>query len=220
MLDLASQSVRGGCMMILREQDSDVLFRGTGFIVHPEGYLFTAAHILDGTENLMAVAPPTGGYEPLHHETVTPLPVSVVAVDAEHDVALLKLDGGLDIVVPDHLLARREAPPPGRTVLALGYTYGHHQIHNLMGTGAYVSSNVLSRNGTRLIMYDRPAHWGDRGGPLVDGSDGRIVGIVGGTFNPDEAGGTGRPELPSNHAYAIAIEYGIALAEGLGLQVP
>jgi S1-C subfamily serine protease len=67
-------------------------------------------------------------------------------------------------------------------------------------------------------MYDHPALPGDVGGPLVNAADARVVGIIGGPFDPGEVTGTATT-TPAHHAFAISVEYGAALLEAEGVTV-
>ena len=44
---------RGACMMLFHRQETEVIFMGSAFLAHPEGYLLTVAHLLHTTDDLL-----------------------------------------------------------------------------------------------------------------------------------------------------------------------
>lgn len=220
MLEAASRMMRGGCMMVMQRQGEEVVFRGTAFVAHSRGFLLTASDVVRGTSEVMVVPDVShDDFAPLVYPSVTPYTAAVVQVDENRSVALLKLESELNMVVPDSVLGRAEDVVPGNMVLALGYSYGFQRVHGLLGTAAVISSKVRSANETNLILYDRPPLAGDVGGPLVNAADARVVGIIGGPFDPQDVSGdsAGAPHL---HGYAISVEYGAALLAAEGLPGP
>jgi serine protease Do len=213
----------GGTMMLLRREGEEVAFLGTAFLVHPEGYLITVAHILYSHEDLM-VAPRDFGLEfgPMLSETVAPYRAEVVQVDKDHDLALLRFHRDFEIVMPDHVVGVPDLTPPGARTGLLGYPFGFHHIYNLCIQPAVVSAKVLSGNETRLFLVDAVAHEGARGGPLVSIDDGRVIGVVGGRLDPAEVVPSGeRAQEPgyASMSFAISIEYAARLLEAAGLEV-
>lgn len=210
---------RSGCMMLARERGEAIEFLGTAFLVHADGYLLTAAHLVGAMDGLVVVASePSDDFRPMTVERVAAMPVSVTAIDVDRDVALLRIDHRLDIGVPDDFLGSTDAVRQGASVMALGYSFGHHQVHHMMAFDAVVSGKIASGNGTSLILYGAAFHDGDRGGPLVHVQDGHIIGIISGRFKPSElvapVSPDAQPAAAETHvSYAVAIEYGLALME-------
>lgn len=223
MLEAAFQKFSGGCMMVMRQDQELVSFLGTAFLVHNEGYLLTAAHILPANNKVMVVPnSEETGFLPLSLDRVAPLSARVVSTDPDRDVALLKLEGELTITLPDHFLGSTDGLQCGSSVMALGFSFGHQQLHTLVALNGVVSAKVLSRNNSNLILFDRMIHDGDRGGPLVNISDGRVVGILNARFDPikvspDYTADSQTVSATTNMSYAVAIEYGVALMEQEGL---
>ncbi len=228
MLQGISHKFRSGVMMLARSGDETINFIGSAFLVHSGGYLLTAAHLTTEEKDLVVV-PTTYSeeYSPMSFQRVAAMPVQVRQVDVAHDVALLRIEQDIEIGVPDDFLGATQAVRPGASVMSLGYSFGHQQVHSLMGYNAVVSAKIRSRNDTAMLLYDSAFHEGDRGGPLVHVGDGHIIGIVSGRFEPTEivtATSTSTEKLEareSNVSYAIAIEYGLELmqAEGLSSQL-
>lgn len=223
MLQNISRKFRSACMMLMREGDEQLSFLGSAFIVHPAGYLLTAAHLVNKTEGLRIV--PTNfsdDFVPMTFDRVAAVPVSVVGTNTNADVALLKMDQDVSIGVPDDFLGATENVRPGASVMSLGYSFGHEQLHSVMNFEAVVAGKIQSPNTTRLILFDKMVNDGDVGGPLVHVNDGHIVGIISGRFEPAETvrgsdDWDRSPPKDTTVSFAVAIDYGLELmaAEGL-----
>jgi serine protease Do len=217
MLQGVSQKFRGGCLMLVRDDAQQLSFLGTAFLVHAQGYLLTAAHLVHRGEGLHVVPTTSSGdFVPMTFERVAAMPVSVVAIDADHDTALLKIEQDLGIEVPDDFLGSAENVRPGATIMSLGYAFGHEQLHAVITVGGFVSAKIRSPNETGLILFDNMVQDGDTGGPLVHVADGHVVGVISGRFEPQEVvrGNTDwdrRPARDTNISFAVAIDYGVEL---------
>lgn len=219
----------GSCMMLMHPGEEEAHFCGTAFLIHREGYLLTASSCVEDGGELIAVPPSAavssgadGGFEAATLEEVTPIPVRHVAQDSEQGLALLKLIPEMQIMVPAHIMGNPASIPVGSSLMALGFSFGHHRLHNLVGRHATLSSKIQAPDGSRLLLFDAMVRDGDRGGPLVSPIDGRVIGVIMGTFDPVDFW---REEHPDNvsvsHSvsYAASIEYGTALLEAQGVQV-
>jgi serine protease Do len=101
--------------------------------------------------------------------------------------------------------------------MTLGVPFGYYRLHGVAATQAILSGRVKSRTGTNLIIFDRRVQFGDIGGPLVSVADQKVIGVIGGVFDPLELEGHGAPEggvtINSDLSYATSIEYGRVLLE-------
>ena len=226
MLQNLSLKYAGGCMMLVRKKEDSVVFLGTAFLMHDDGYLLTALHLLEGDEDGLMVVPTSDPDEftPISVDRVSAMSVTVSGVDREHNVALLEIDRNLRIKTPDHLGGRTENLGLGTSLLCLGFPFGHDEMHNLTVQSAILSSKGMTRNGTRILLFDSMVYDGSSGGPLVSGDDDRVVGIVMGRFSPVEDGGdfargNRSPSFDTSFSYAVSIEYGLALMENAGLEI-
>ncbi|MBD3671088.1 MAG: trypsin-like peptidase domain-containing protein [Gammaproteobacteria bacterium] len=224
MLQNLSHKFRSGCLMLARKQGESVTFLGTCFLVHREGYLLTAAHLVSDPEGLVAVpTSQTDDFTPFIAERVAAFPVERVGADTVRDVALLRLTQDIEIDVPYDFLGSTGGVRPGASLMSLGYSFGHLQAQTLMGYDSVVAAKVRSSNGTALIFYNSPFHEGDRGGPLIHVADGHIIGIVNGRFDPADFVADGASEYhpldprEANISYAVAIEYGLDLLREIGI---
>lgn len=212
--------------MLVRKRENAVVFLGTAFLMHDDGYLLTAAHLLEEDPAGLMVVPTSNpdDFVPISLDQVSAMSVSVAAVDKIHNVALLEIDRNLRIKTPDHLGGTTENLSIGTSLLSLGFPFGHDEMHNLMAQSAILSSKVRSKNGARLLLFDTMVLDGTAGGPLVNADDGRVIGVVIGRFSPVEDGGDfARGKRLAGYdtqiSYAVSIEYGLALMESVGLEV-
>ena len=218
MLQTVSQRFQGSCMMVMRRSEAEVTFLGSAFLVHPDGYLLTTSRML-GDEGDLVVVPPQAAEEfvPVTREEVAPIPVTVVARDVPHDVALLKLTPDLEINMPEGVLGSSENDPRGAFLMSLGVPFGYYRIHNVVAAQSVLSGRVRSRSGTNMVIFDRRVQFGDIGGPLISVADASVIGVVGGVFDPVEIEGMtpqeGAVRVNSDLSYATAIEYGAKLLE-------
>jgi len=209
---------KNACMMLLRREGEEVTFRGTAFLVHPEGYLLTAAHLITGKLDLMVVpVEESTGFTSVYAETVAPINVEIRQIDRQRDLALLKFSEEIEISMPDHVMGTPDEVPVGNSVACLGFPFGYYSIHNQLIKQAVIGSKILSGNETRIFLFDTMVHDGNRGGPLINIYDGRIIGVVGGRFEPQELmpKHLKRTETPikTDVSYAVSVEHATELME-------
>ena len=133
---------------------------GTGFIVHPDGYIVTNYHVIQSNEKDISVL----DFERKPHNA------TLVGKDEERDLALLKIDGKF---VPIEL-QDSDKVEVGEKVIAIG---------NPLGLSFSVTEGIVSGlkrpgpNGhDEYVQTDVPLNPGNSGGPLID-KEGKIVGI-------------------------------------------
>ena len=221
-----SQKFSGSCFLLVRQREDAVLFLGTAFVIHEDGYLLTTSHLLeDNFEGLMAARPNNPeNFSPLSMDTVPAIPLEVVKVDHKDNTALLKFARNMKIGTPDHLVVGTvDSVLLGSSVLGLGFPFGHRDLHNLAVQSFILSSKVSLKDRTNLFLIDSAIHAGMAGGPLVNRDDGRVIGILTGRFLPLEEGGDfvreDHPDFETSFSYAVSIEYGKKMLEDLGLEI-
>jgi S1-C subfamily serine protease len=134
---------------------------GSGF-VYEEGHVLTAAHVIEGTQEVM-----------IRFADGRQAPGRVVGADSAHDIAVIKVntDG-----VPVAALALDEEPEVGQLAVALGSPWGLEQTVTA-GIVSAVDQAVLGQEGPQaLLQTDASINPGNSGGPLADRS-GRVLGI-------------------------------------------
>ncbi|GAA4487458.1 hypothetical protein GCM10023094_45850 [Rhodococcus olei] len=183
---------------------------GTGILLSPDGLVLTNHHVIDGADDVNAVAMATGaGYD-----------AEVLGYDRFRDVAVLKLVGADTLPVAQ--LGRSADLHLRDPVTAIGNADGGGVPLPAPGVVTGLGESVVARNagvGTRnrltgMIEVDADIRPGDSGGPLVD-AYGRVVGV-------STAGNTGMRPDPTDRAtgtpvpiesYALPIDDAVAIAD-------
>ncbi len=138
---------------------------GSGFIVRPDGYVFTNFHVVEGADKIDVKLRDGRSF-----------PARVVGTDEKTDIAVIKIDAK-DLPVVQ--LGDSDAVRVGQFAFAIGapfkldYTFTYGVISGkarskLLQTGAYSISDYL--------QTDASINPGNSGGPLCD-IDGKVIGM-------------------------------------------
>ena len=134
---------------------------GSGFIVSPDGYILTNAHVIDGANVVTVKLTDKREYT-----------AKVIGSDKQSDVAVLKIDAkDLPIVK----IGNPNQSKVGQWVVAIGSPYG---FDNTVTSGI-ISAKARSLPDETYIPYiqtDVPVNPGNSGGPLFN-LDGEVIGI-------------------------------------------
>jgi len=137
---------------------------GSGFVITPDGYLLTNAHVVAAAKKIEAVF-----IDGTHYEA------SVIGADPSTDLAVIRVFASK---LPYAELGDSSELRAGQLVIAMG---------NPLGFQSTVSSGVISALGRTLrsqmgrlieniIQHTAPLNPGNSGGPLLD-ARGRVIGI-------------------------------------------
>ena len=138
---------------------------GSGFLVRPDGYIFTNFHVLDGADKINVKL--KDGRE---------FPARIVGTDEKTDIAVIKIDAK---ELPVVQLGDSDAVRVGQFAFAIGapfkldYTFTYGVVSGkgrskLFATGGYAISDFL--------QTDASINPGNSGGPLCD-IDGKVIGM-------------------------------------------
>ena len=144
-------------VVLLRRPDG----QGTGFFITDTGVIATNAHVARGEQTLVVVLP-----------TGQQLEGKVVYVDAQMDIALVKVDGNGFRHLP---LADLTTVRQGQTVVAIGNPGEGMPFSVTKGIVSAVGRTPDTTKGT-WIQTDAAINPGNSGGPLLNGY-GEAVGI-------------------------------------------
>ncbi|MBI5493421.1 MAG: Do family serine endopeptidase [Deltaproteobacteria bacterium] len=139
---------------------------GTGFLIHPTGYIVTNAHVVEDAASI----------EVRLLDDDTPRPAKVIGQDSTTDLALIKIDGKDLPVLP---LGDSDALEVGDFVLAIGNPFGlaHSASFGMVSAKGRKEINPSGRSGLYdFIQTDAAINPGNSGGPLVN-LRGEVVGI-------------------------------------------
>jgi serine protease Do len=177
------ESQRGNTGVVIGKQRAI----GSGFVVDPDGYVITNAHVVSGAQVVQIVLPsgnPDGTLRSILSSKTNILPARIVGVSREIDLALLKIDNLKDKLDALPIASYRNLRQ-GEVVLAFGSPEG---LRNTVTFGV-ISSVARQTDPDSPMVYiqtDAPINPGNSGGPLVN-VDGAVVGVN--TFILSQSGG-------------------------------
>jgi serine protease Do len=172
---------RGDVSAVLARQRSV----GSGFVIDPDGYIMTNAHVVSGAQRIEILLPPAnadGSLATALSARMKVLPARIVGITTEIDLALLKVDG---VKLPALPLATYSQLRQGETVFAFGSPGG---LRNTL-THGLISAVARQTDPDSPLIYiqtDAPINPGNSGGPLVN-TRGEVVGVN--TFILSQSGG-------------------------------
>ena len=150
-------------LVLAKNANGETLVSGTAFVVDRSGVLVTALHVVDAASQVVLVLPGS-----------PPLRADVLGINADHDVALLRVSGAPRQDLPPLALSDAGAVRIGDGVVVLGYPLPSPQNPALTVTQGIVSA-LRTQEG--LIQIDAAVNPGDSGGPVLT-LDGRVIGFV------------------------------------------
>ncbi len=134
---------------------------GSGFIVSPDGYIITNAHVVDGANQVTVKLTDRREFT-----------AKVVGADKRTDIALLKI-AATNLPAVD--LSNPPGVKPGQWVIAIGSPFG---FENSVSAGIVSGVHRALPGGqmTPFIQTDVAVNPGNSGGPLVNAA-GQVVGV-------------------------------------------
>lgn len=137
---------------------------GTGFFISSRGDLITNAHVIADCQ------PGT-----IQLEGAVRSKARVVAVDAPHDLALLRADHGPSDVA--RLAATQQTIQAGDAVMVMGYPHDRPKDYTYNVAMAQVIDVRGPQGEPHWLQFTDSAQQGNSGGPLLDDA-GHVIGVV------------------------------------------
>jgi serine protease Do len=134
---------------------------GSGFIVSPDGYILTNAHVVNGASEVTVKMTDRREYS-----------AKVVGVDERTDVAVIKIDGKN---LPTVKIGDPSKLKPGEWVIAIGSPFGFENSVTA-GVVSATSRSMGGNNYAPFIQTDVAVNPGNSGGPLFN-MNGEVIGI-------------------------------------------
>jgi serine protease Do len=159
---------------------------GSGFVIDPDGYIMTNAHVVAGAQHIQVVVPPPdadGSLATALSPKMKVVPAYIIGITTEIDLAVLRIEGGMKL--PALPLAQYTKVRQGETVFAFGSPGG---LRNTL-THGLISAVARQTDPDSPLIYiqtDAPINPGNSGGPLVN-ARGEVVGVN--TFILSNSGG-------------------------------
>jgi putative serine protease PepD len=132
---------------------------GSGFVYDRNGYIMTAAHVVQGVDEV-----------DVRLYDGTKLTGRVVGTDELNDVAVVKVDRTGLAAAP---LAVGQTVQVGQLAVAIGSPFG---LNETVTAGIVSATDRVLRDGREVIQTDAPINPGNSGGLLAD-RRGRVIGI-------------------------------------------
>lgn len=172
---------RGNAGVVFGKQHAS----GSGFVIDPDGYIITNAHVVSGAQRIQVVLPPAqsdGSLAVALSSRIDVVPARIIGVAKDKDLALLKVDGAHLPALP--LAAYRDLRQ-GHAVFAFGSPDG---LRNSISHGVIsaVSRQLDPDSPLIYVQTDAAINPGNSGGPLVN-LKGEVVGVN--TFILSQSGG-------------------------------
>lgn len=142
---------------------------GSGFFIHPSGYVVTNEHVISGEYNITLTQFRRGatGLEKVQFNKVR-----IVALDSRLDLALLKIEDAGPVLFPTVPLGDGGSLNDGQTVFAIGSPLG---LDRTVSQGI-VSARARPLGGQLYIQTTTQINPGNSGGPLFN-LRGEVVGV-------------------------------------------
>ena len=165
---------------------------GSGFIYDKNGYIMTAAHVVDGVDEVE-----------IRLYDGTKLKGKVVGTDDLNDVGVVKVDRTGLATAP---LAVGQDVQVGQLAIAIGSPFG---LNETVTAGIISSTDRVLDDGREVIQTDAPINPGNSGGVLAD-RHGRVIGINS-AIRPASDGSNGNVGI----GFAVPIDLAAKSAEAI-----
>ncbi len=132
---------------------------GSGFIISPDGFVLTNAHVVEGADDVFVTLTDKREYK-----------AKIIGTDRRTDVALVKIDGSN---LPRLTIGDSSKLRVGEWVIAIGSPFG---LENTVTAGIVSAQSRDTGDYLPLIQTDVAVNPGNSGGPLIN-MRGEVVGI-------------------------------------------
>jgi formylglycine-generating enzyme required for sulfatase activity len=159
---------------------------GSGMIIHPDGYVLTAYHVVANARRIVVVA--SGEFR---------MPGVVISTDPEHDLALLKVE---TVGLSEAPLGYAGAVQLDQEVVVVGFPFGLREVSVTRGRIAAVRTKGVQR----VFQVDAAINPGNSGGPVFN-ARGEVIGVLTSKFSHPSG------IVPEGMAFAVPVSYATPL---------
>jgi len=173
MVDEKAHSTNGSCTITVGKEKSSRTFgnlefidreikgNGTGFVVDPDGYIITCAHVVAGASKLEVTV---NGRK---------YPAKVLAIHESEDLAIVQIQGSGLPTVP---LRDSDQVQLAQNIRVIGYP-----LAGVLGSGVKVTSGaiagILDFEDAKRFQLDAAVNPGNSGGPAFN-ENGEVIGVT------------------------------------------
>lgn len=143
---------------------------GSGFIIHPDGYAITNAHVVQGETKIKCTVYEQGELDFRKHIVED---VEIIAVNNHVDLALIKMTDEEGDPFPTVYLKEDADIVTGQSVFSIGAPLG---LERTLSRGV-VSTTQRNFEGLAYIQTDTQINPGNSGGPLFN-DQGEVIGVT------------------------------------------
>jgi formylglycine-generating enzyme required for sulfatase activity len=159
---------------------------GSGVIVHSDGYILTAEHVIANAKRIFVLT--AGEFR---------APATLVSTDSEHDLALLKIE---TVGLTEAPIGYAGAVRLDQEIITVGFSFGLREVSLTRGRIAA----VRTRGVQRVFQVDAAINPGNSGGPIFNGR-GEVVGVMTSKFSHPSG------IAPEGMSFAVPISYATPL---------
>ncbi len=160
------QAQRWGEAVVLVSTPSGL---GSGFIIHPDGYAITNAHVIQGETRIKCTFFQKDG-DGIRRNIIED--IQIVAVNNHLDLALIRLDHPDDQPFPIVYLNAEDELAAGQEVFAIGAPLG---LERTLSSGV-IATTLRDFQGVTYIQTTTQINPGNSGGPLFN-LRGEVIGV-------------------------------------------
>ncbi|MEP6503527.1 MAG: Do family serine endopeptidase, partial [Betaproteobacteria bacterium] len=161
---------------------------GSGFILSPDGYVLTNAHVVDGADEVLVTLTDKREFK-----------AKLIGADQRTDVAVVKIEAaGLPYVKVGDV----DKTKVGEWVIAIGSPYG---LESTVTAGIVSAKQRETGDYLPLLQTDVPINPGNSGGPLIN-MRGEVIGINSQILSPSGGYAGISLAIPINEAIRISDE--------------
>ena len=159
---------------------------GSGVIVHSDGYILTADHVVANAKRIFVVT--AGEFR---------APAILISTDSEHDLALLKIE---TVGLTEAPIGYAGAVRLDQEIITVGFSFGLREVSVTRGRIAA----VRTRGVQRVFQVDAAINPGNSGGAIFNGR-GEVVGVLTTKFTHPSG------IVPEGMSFAVPISYATPL---------
>lgn len=204
-----------GICSVGRVTPQGISLLGTAFVINKPGYLATAAHVVNHNDKDLVIVlnrhNSIQDYQDTSDKGVTYIQAKIVEINPICDVCLLKIDSDIQ---SNLMVTSSDSVNVGDNIAIFGYPHCDHgrmvltQQNTSVGAKIYINSSGIKVKNIVLNIQSRP---GQSGSPIINLKDMKIVGMLIGSYAPQNTGGIIiggiDPQTLHQTTHAVSAEY-------------